>query len=66
MDAALADALREGRYVVDPRAVADAILARSGGDDRPPRLAAVLEALERDSRAGAVAKDDAPPRLDAA
>jgi hypothetical protein len=45
VDPELVTAVRQGSYVVDPRAVAAAILGRH----EAPRLAEVLEALERDS-----------------
>jgi hypothetical protein len=61
LDPNLVQAVRQGTYVVDPRAVADAILRRNGDG-----LSDVLEALERDSAAIQVAEDDPGARPDAA
>jgi hypothetical protein len=60
MDPELVKAVRDGTYVVDPRAVADAIFRRERG------LAGVLEAVERDGGAGCVAEDDPGTCPDAA
>jgi hypothetical protein len=61
VDPQLVHAVREGTYVVDPHAVAGAILRR----DRQ-RLADVLEALEADGAPGPVAEDDSGTFPDAA
>jgi hypothetical protein len=61
VDPQLVQAVREGTYVVDPRAVADAIVRRGGR-----RLSDVLEALERDGAAPRVAEDDTGTFPDAA
>jgi hypothetical protein len=60
VDPQVVQAVREGTYVVDPHAVADAILRRGG-----PRLTGVLEALEHDV-APRVAEDDSGTFPDAA
>jgi hypothetical protein len=46
MDPELARRIRSGEYVVDPHAVAEAIIRRGGLDDAEP--SAVLEAAKRD------------------
>jgi hypothetical protein len=61
LDPQLVQAVRQGTYVVDPHAVADAILRR---DQR--RLTDVLEALEVDGAAGGVPEDDSGTPPDAA
>jgi hypothetical protein len=61
LDPNLVQAVRQGAYVVDPRAVAEAILRRRGD-----RLSDVLEALERDSASIEVAEDDPGTPPDAA
>jgi hypothetical protein len=61
VDPQLVQAVREGTYVVDPRAVADAIVRREGR-----RLADVLEALEGDGAAPSIAEDDTGTFPDAA
>jgi hypothetical protein len=61
VDPQLAQAVRQGTYVVDPHAVADAILRR---DER--RLTDVLEALKVDDAPGCVAEDDSGTCPDAA
>jgi|tagenome__1003787_1003787.scaffolds.fasta_scaffold15134062_2 hypothetical protein len=61
VDPQVVQAVRQGTYVVDPSAVADAIVRRGGLE-----LTSVLEALERDLSAGDVAKDDTGPFPDAA
>jgi hypothetical protein len=53
VDPQVVQAVRQGTYVVDPKAVADAIVRRSG-----PGLTHVLESLERDLAATGVAEDD--------
>jgi hypothetical protein len=58
VDPELFKAVREGTYVVDPSAVADAILRHHERRDEADRLSAVLEALERDGVAGGVADDE--------
>lgn len=52
VDPQLLKSVREGTYVVDPHAVAGAILQRHEDRREAGRLAAVLEALERDDLAG--------------
>ena len=54
VDPALARALAAGTYVVDARAVADAIMRRGHERDDARRLLLVLEAAKRDGRAGGV------------
>jgi hypothetical protein len=54
IDPQLMQAVREGSYVVDPRAVADAILRRER-----KRLTGVLEALECDTPS-VLAEEDEP------
>lgn len=61
VDPQLVQAVRQGKYVVDPRAVAGAILRR---DQR--RLADVLEAIEVHDAPGRVAEDDSGTFPDAA
>ena len=61
VDPQLVQAVRQGTYVVDPRAVADAMVRREGR-----QLGSVLEALEREGAAGAVAEDDTGTFPDAA
>jgi hypothetical protein len=61
VDPQLVKAVRQGTYVVDPHAVADAILRR---DQR--RLADVLEALQVDDASLSVPEDDSGTRPDAA
>jgi hypothetical protein len=61
VDPQLVQAVREGTYVVDPRAVADAIVRR-----QRRRLADVLEALEDDSAAPSIAEGDTGTFPDAA
>ena len=61
VDPQVVQAVRDGKYVIDPHAVADAILRRSG-----PGLAGVLEALEHDAGAGGVTEDDPGTFPDAA
>ena len=53
LDPQLVQAVRDGSYVVDPHAVADAILRRERR-----HLAGVLEALEGDSPPVRVDEDD--------
>jgi hypothetical protein len=50
MDPELVRRVRSGEYVVDPRAVAEAIVRRGGLDD--PRPSDVLEPAEADRPAG--------------
>lgn len=61
IDPQLVQAVRDGSYVVDPRAVADAILRRER-----VRLAGVLESLECDAPPLGVEEDDAGPGFDPA
>ena len=61
IDPQLVQAVRDGSYVVDPYAVADAIIRR----DRR-RLAVVLEALEGDAPAVLPEEDDSGTFPDAA
>lgn len=62
VDPKLVQAVRNGTYAVDPRAVAEAMLRRGG----EPDLRGVLEALEGDRRAGGVAEHDAGTGADGA
>jgi hypothetical protein len=62
VDPALAKALAEGSYVVDPRAVADAILARR--TERSRELSRVLEAAQRDRLARRVEDHEPAPGPD--
>ena len=67
MDAQLAKAVKEGTYTVDARAVADAIFGRvAPAAGRRVPLAHVLEALEREGIAGAVADHESRPGGNAA
>jgi cytochrome c-type biogenesis protein CcmE len=66
VDPDLVRAVREGTYVVDPRLVADAILRRHSERREAPRLAGVLEALERDGGSVAGAQDDSGSVADGA
>ena len=61
VDPQVVQAVRDGKYVIDPHAVADAIMRRGG-----PQLTGVLEALERDLAPGTVAEDDSGTFPDAA
>ena len=61
LDPQLVQAVRQGTDVVDPHAVAGAILRR---DQR--RLADVLEALETDDAPFRISEDDSGSRPDAA
>lgn len=61
VDPQLVEAVRQGTYVVDPRAVAGAILRRDS-----QRLADVLEALEVDNTPSCIAEDGSGSRPDAA
>ncbi len=62
----LADALERGEYVVDPLAVAQAILDAGGLDAVGEPGSAVLVALEDDRPPESVEQPDPGPRLDAA
>ena len=62
VDPLLVKAVREGTYVVDPHAVADAMIKRH----ESLRLAAMLEALERDGITPLGPEDDSGPRADVA
>jgi hypothetical protein len=62
VDPQLVKAVREGTYVVDPHAVADAMIKRH----EALRLAAMLEALERDGFTGLGPEEDSGPRADVA
>lgn len=59
VDPQLLKSVREGTYVVDPHAVAGAILKRHEDWREAGRLARVLEALERDDLAGNASQRDA-------
>ena len=61
VDPQLVQAVRQGTYVVDPAAVAEAILRRERR-----RLADVLEAVQLDDLPARVAEDDPGTRPDAA
>jgi hypothetical protein len=61
LDPKLVQAVRNGTYVEDPQAVADAIVRR-----KQQRLAAVLEAVELDDAPVCVAEDDSGTFPDAA
>jgi len=61
VDPQVVQAAREGKYAVDPREVADAIVRRGG-----PQLPGVLKALERDIAPGEVTEDDPGTFPDAA
>ena len=52
VDPLLIQAVREGTYVVDPHAVAGAMLRRHEDRREAGRLAGMLESLERDDVAG--------------
>jgi hypothetical protein len=56
IDPALAQAVANGTYVVDPAAVADAILRRHSDVADARRLSEVLVAAERDERAAGIAQ----------
>jgi hypothetical protein len=58
VDPDLVKAVRDGTYVVDPRLVADAMLRRQERRAEAERLAAVLEARERNGGAVGGAEDD--------
>lgn len=61
VDPQLLKSVREGTYVVDPHAVAGAILQRHEDRREAGRLAGMLEALERDDLAGRRPDRDAGP-----
>jgi hypothetical protein len=61
VDPQLVHAVRQGTYVVDPHAVAEAIMRR-----RRRRLTAVLKALENDDASGCIPEDDSGTCPDAA
>jgi len=58
VDPDLVKAVREGTYMVDPRLVADAMLRRRERVAEADRLAAVLEAGERNGASVFGAEDD--------
>ena len=62
VDPTLAKALAEGNYVVDSRAVADAILR--GASDRSRTLVRVLESAQRDRPAAGVEQQQPAPGAD--
>jgi hypothetical protein len=66
IDPQLLTAVREGTYVVDPRAVAEAMIGREARRREVERLAAMLEARERDGIAGCGPEHDAGPCADVA
>jgi hypothetical protein len=66
VDPDLVKAVREGTYVVDPRLVAEAILRRGERRAEAARLAAVLEARERNGGAVGGPEDDPGARADVA
>ena len=66
VDPDLVRAVREGTYVVDPRLVADAILRRAERRAEAARLAAVLEARERNGGSVGGPEDDSGTRADVA
>ena len=61
VDPQLLKSVREGTYVVDPHAVAGAILQRREDRREAGRLAGMLEALERDELAGRRPDRDSGP-----
>jgi hypothetical protein len=61
VDPQLLKSVREGTYVVDPHAVAGAILQRQRDRREAGRLAGMLETLERDDVAGGGPEDDSGP-----
>lgn len=60
VDPTLAKAVAEGTYVIDPRAVAEAIVRREARRSEALRISEVLEAVERDTLACGV--DEVEPR----
>jgi hypothetical protein len=66
VDPQLLKSVREGTYVVDPHAVAGAILRRREDRREAGRLAGMLEALERDDLAGGRPEADSGPFPDVA
>jgi hypothetical protein len=66
VDPDLVKAVREGTYVVDPQLVAGAILRHRERRAEAARLAAVLEARERNGGSVSGPEDDAGPRADVA
>ena len=61
VDPQLLKSVREGTYVVDPYAVAGAILQRHEDVREAGRLARMLEAVERDDVAGGRPEGDSGP-----
>jgi len=66
VDPQLLKSVREGTYVVDPHAVAGAILRRHEDRREAGRLAGMLEALERDDVARGGPEGDSGPFPDVA
>jgi hypothetical protein len=66
VDPHLVQAVRQGSYVVDPRAVAEAMMRRRAQRDAARRLAAVLESGELDGGSAGIAEDGSGPRADVA
>jgi hypothetical protein len=64
VDPQLLKSVREGTYVVDPHAVAGAILQRQQDRREAGRLAGMLESLERDGFAGGGPEADSGPLPD--
>ena len=66
VDPDLVKAIREGTYVVDPHAVAGAIIARQERRAEAQRLATVLEAGERNGGPVGGSDDESGPLPDVA
>lgn len=66
VDTALLKALSQGKYVVDPRAVADAILRRQANLAEARRLSRVLVPAQLDDPSAGAAQDDAAAGADVA
>ena len=66
VDPQLLKSVREGTYVVDPHAVAGAILQRREDRREAGRLAGMLESLERDDLARGRPEGDSGPFPDVA
>lgn len=64
VDPQLLKSVREGTYVVDPYAVAGAMLQRRSDRHEAGRLARMLETLERDDLARGGPEDDSGPLAD--
>jgi hypothetical protein len=61
VDPQLLQSVREGTYVVDPHAVAGAMLQRHRDRREAGRLARMLESVERDDLARGCPEDDSGP-----